>query len=232
MLDTDYQIRINQNRAYFKGLISLSMLYLIGWTTAYLMIYKMVMINKILEPGAIFLFPLSYAVADIITEVYGYRVAKHVVWSAFILGFVYCFSLKIVATLPGPPFWHKQDAYSIVFSPVMRAYFATTIASLSGSMINVYMISKFKILMQGKRFWVRSLLSTGIGELAFTLIGGATAYSGIEKWSNIVFLMLDGYTFKMIYALIAVWPASIVVYFLKKSLVLEPMNQPNALYSI
>lgn len=201
----------------YKWILLLAMLYLIGWTTTYPMIYKMVEIKNILEPAAIFLFPLSYAVADIIAEVYGYKIARQTVWFALFSGLIFCVSLKIVGTLPAPNYWTKQHNYDVVFSPILRAYIATTIASLVGSFINIYAISKFKILMYGKHFWLRSLLSTGIGELVFSVVGGSLAYIGVEPLSKIPFLMLDGYIFKMIYAFIAVWPVVYMVNFLKKS---------------
>lgn len=201
----------------YRWLMLLAMIYLTGWTTTYPMIYKMVEINQILEPGCIFLFPLSYAMADIIAEVYGYKVARQIIWSALLAGFVFCAALKLVTSLPAPAYWQKQQAFNAIFSPIMRAYFATTIASLIGSFANIYIISKWKILMYGKYFWFRSLFSTGIGELFFSVIGGTLAYAGVEPWSKIMFLMLDGYLFKMLYALIAVWPAAYLVYSLKKS---------------
>lgn len=202
---------------HYRWIILLAMIYLTGWTSTYLMIYKMVRIHHILEPGAIFLFPLSYAIADIIAEVYGYRIARQIVWFALITGFIFCTILEVVANLPAPHFWHKQDDYQVVFSPLLRAYAATTIASLAGNFINIYTISKGKILMYGKYFWLRSLLSTGIGELVFSTLGGTLAYAGVEPWSKIIFLMLDGYLFKMGYAFLAVWPAYFAVSFLKKS---------------
>lgn len=207
----------NNQKPQYRWLILFAMIYLVGWTTTYPMIYKMVEVRSILEPGCIFLFPLSYAVADIIAEVYGYRIARQIVWSALFAGFVFCFSLKLVATMPAPTFWHKQNHYDVVFSPILRAYFATTIASLVGSFANIYIISKWKILMYGKYFWFRSLFSTGIGELFFSVLGGTLAYAGVEPWSKIVFLMLDGYVFKMLYAFIAVWPAALFVFWLKRS---------------
>ncbi len=206
-----------QQKPQYRWLMLLAMFYLIGWTTTYPMIYKMVEINHILEPGCIFLFPLSYAVADIIAEVYGYRIARQIIWSALLAGFIFCIALKFVVSLPAPDYWQKQQAYEVVFSPIMRAYFATTIASLIGSFANIYIISKWKILMYGKHFWFRSLFSTGVGELFFSIIGGTLAYSGVEQWSKIVFLMLDGYIFKMLYAFIAVWPAAFLVYCLKRA---------------
>ena len=206
-----------QQKPQYKFVIFLAMIYLIGWTTTYPMIYKMVEIHHILEPGAIFLFPLSYAIADIIAEVYGYRIARQIVWFALSTGFIFCISLRIVATLPAPEFWHKQENYDVVFSPMLRAYFATTIASLFGSFVNIYAISKFKILMYGKYFWLRSLLSTGIGEFIFSVIGGTLAYAGVMPIAKIPFLMLDGYLFKMLYAFIAVWPVVLIAAMLKKS---------------
>lgn len=207
----------NQPKNQYRWLLLFAMIYLIGWATTYPMIYKMVELNHILEPGAIFLFPLSYAMADIITEVYGYKIARQIVWFSMIVGFIYCLALKIVAGLPAPAFWNKQEDYSVVFSPLLRAYFATSIASILGSFINIYAISKFKILMSGKYFWARSLLSTGIGELAFSVAGGTLAYVGVEPLSKIPFLMLNGYLFKMFYAFLAVWPVVILTAWLKKS---------------
>jgi uncharacterized integral membrane protein (TIGR00697 family) len=206
-----------QAKPQYKWLLLLAMIYLTGWTTTYLMVYKMVELHNILETGAIFLFPLSYAIADIISEVYGYQIARQVVWFSLVTGFIFCTALELVTKLPTAGFWHNESSYEVVFGPILRAYFALTIASLIGNFANIYIISKFKIIMHGKHFWFRSLLSTGIGELFFTLIGGTIAYIGIEPWSKIIFLMLDGYLFKMLYAFIAVWPAVLLVYILKKT---------------
>ncbi|OGT41301.1 MAG: hypothetical protein A3F13_09895 [Gammaproteobacteria bacterium RIFCSPHIGHO2_12_FULL_40_19] len=210
---------LNQNSQYpqFRWMLLLAMIYLTGWTTTYPMIYKMIEVHKILEPGAVFLFPLSYAMADIISEVYGYRVARQVVWFALFSGFIYCVAIAIVSSLPAPQFWNNQEHFSVVFSPILRAFFATTAASLIGNFINIYVISRWKVIMYGRYFWLRSLCSTAIGEATFSVIGGTLAYAGVLPWSKIVFLMLDGYLFKMLYALIAVWPAAMLVGLLKKA---------------
>lgn len=206
-----------QPKKQYKYLIFLSVFYFTGWAATYPMIYKMVSVGHILETAAIFLFPLSYALADVITEVYGYRIARQIVWTALICGFIFTGALQLVANMPGAPFWHHQYSYHIVFGKIFRGYVALTIASIAGNFINIYVISKFKILMHGKYFWLRSLLSTGIGELSFTLIGGTIAYAGVEPWSKIVFLMFDGYVFKMIYAFIAVWPTVLFARVLKQA---------------
>lgn len=207
----------DQRGFQFRWVLLLAMIYLVGWTATYPMIYKMIEIHGILEPGAVFLFPLSYAMADIISEVYGYRVARQIVWFAVFSGFVFCLSIAIVSSLPAPLFWSRQEGYNIVFSHILRAFLATTAASMIGNFINIYVISRWKVIMYGRYFWVRSLCSTAIGEATFSIIGGTLAYAGVVPWSKIVFLMMDGYLFKMLYALIAVWPAAMLVYILKRA---------------
>ncbi len=208
---------MNGNQRFqYKWFMLLAMIYFTGWTTTYLMVYKMVNVGGILETGAIFLFPLSYAIADVTTEVYGYKLSRQMIWVSLISGFIFCTATEIVTNMPPADFWPNQQHYEIVFNPIIRAYFALTIASIVGNFANIYIISRCKIIMKGKNFWIRSLLSTGIGELFFTLIGGTFAYVGVQPWSKIVFLMLDGYLIKMIYALIAVLPTTLLVNYLKK----------------
>lgn len=205
-----------EGKSQYKFVIFLSIFYFVGWASTYTMVYKMVSVDHVLETGAIFLFPLSYAIADVIAEVYGYRLARQIIWSSLLCGLIFVCSIEIIARMPAAPFWPYQNDYAVVFNKIIRAYFSLTIASLLGNFINIYVISKWKILMHGKHFWIRSLVSTGVGELLFTVIGGTLAYVGVEPWTKIVFLMLDGYLFKMIYAFIAVWPAVMVAGYLKK----------------
>jgi queuosine precursor transporter len=208
-------VEMPAKKQQYKYLTFLSILYFTGWATTYPMVYKIVSVDNVLETAAIFLFPLSYALADVITEVYGYKIARQVVWSSLACGFIFSAALELVNKIPPANFWHAQDAYNTVFSPVLRAYFALLIASVCGSMINIYVISKWKILLRGKYFWIRSLCSTGFGELIFTLIGSPLCYVGVEPLSKMIWLAANGYAFKMIYALLAVGPITLLAKILK-----------------
>jgi queuosine precursor transporter len=204
-------------RKQYRWILLIAMIYLVGWLTSYPMIYKMTEVGNILEPGCIYLFPLSYAVADIVTEVYGYQTARKMVWFAIFSGFIFCLAIYLVVHVPGPDYWPNQQAYDVVFGHILRAYLATTVASFVGNFLNIFFISKFKVLMLGKYFWLRSIASTALGEFTFSVVGGTMAYAGVEPWSKIIYLMLDGYLFKMVYALIAVFPAALLVKWLKSS---------------
>lgn len=210
-------IATQQPKSHYKFLIFLAIFYFTGWAASYPLVYKIVSFHRIVESSAIFLFPFCYALSDVITEVYGYRIARQVVWAGIICGFIFCAALEIISRVPGAIFWHHNSSYEIVLGNVLRVYIAMTVASFVGNFLNIYIISKFKIIMHGKNFWLRSLFSTGIGELIFTLVGGTMVYAGVQPWSKIIFLMLDGYLFKMLYALIAVWPTVLIVMLLKKA---------------
>lgn len=173
-------------KSYYKYLNFLAIFYFTGWAATYPLVYKMVSIKDILETGAIFLFPLSYALSDVIAEVYGYKIARQIIWSSLICGFIFSAALEIVSQLPAASFWNLQSSYDAVFGSILRAYFALSIASIAGLFINIYVISKWKILLKGKYFWMRSLCSTGIGELVFTIIGGSISYIGVEPLSKII----------------------------------------------
>lgn len=201
----------------YKFIIFLSIFYSISWSSAYLMVYKMVAIGNIPIPGAVFLFPLSFSLADVITEVYGYRIARQILWSGIICGFIFCVAVKLVAGLPSPTFWHLKKEYDGVFGLILRAYSAVTLGNIIGSSINIYIISKWKIILHGKYFWIRSLCSTAIGEFAFSVVGALIGFAGVEPSSKILWLMLGGYSFKMIYAFIAIWPAVALAKLLKQA---------------
>lgn len=203
-------------RKCYRCLTFLTILYFIGWASSYLMVYKIVHIGNIIETAAIFLFPLSYALSDIITEVYGYAIARQIVWSSLLGGGIFCVALIIINDIPDAGYWKLQNAYNIVFHPILRAYFALLIASLCGSMINIYVISKWKIAMHGRYFWFRSLCSTAIGELVFTIVGSPLCYVGVEPISKMLQLASYGYVFKMLYALIAIIPITIFTNALKE----------------
>jgi queuosine precursor transporter len=207
---------VKKQKAQYKCIIFIAVLYFTAWAATYPMVYKMVSLAHVLETGAIFLFPLSYALADVITEVYGYQVARQVVWTALICGFLYTSALEVVTYMPPAKFWHHEGAYQVVFGHMLRAYFSLAIATIIGAFVNIYIISKWKIFLKGRYFWLRSLGSTAIGELLFTIIGGALSYSGIEPFHQMFWLMFDGYMFKMIYAFIAVWPIALLAIMLKR----------------
>ena len=183
---------------------------------SYVVAYKMVAIGPILETGAIFLFPFSFTIADIVAEIYGYTISKQLIWASALGGIIFCLAIKGVIALDPLSFWHHQSAYNQVLGHIDTIYWAMIIATVVSSFVNVRLILRWRFLLQGKHFWLRSIGSSGVGELLFSIIAGSISFIGVEPATKIFWLMFNGFVFKLVYAIIAAFPSNLAVLLLKR----------------
>jgi queuosine precursor transporter len=83
-------------------------------------------------PAAIFVFPVSYIFGDILTEVYGYRVARKVIWLGFICNLIFVFFAWVGQLLPSAGFWEGQGAYVSILGYTPRLLLASFTGYLTG----------------------------------------------------------------------------------------------------
>jgi uncharacterized integral membrane protein (TIGR00697 family) len=148
------------------------------------------------------LFPVSYIFGDILTEVYGYKNSRRVIWSGFFALGLTALVLMIVRYLPGEVEWQGyagQNAYDAILGGMSSG--GIVLASLSaywaGEFANSYVLAKMKIAMQGRRLWMRTIGSTLVGEWIDTGIFLAVAcLFGVFPWSLFVTLFITNYIFK------------------------------------
>ena len=127
--------------------------------------------------GVLF-FPISYVFGDILTEVYGYARSRRVIWAGF-AGLAFAALMAwIVVWLPPAPFWKNQAAYEIAFGSTWRIAAASLIGFLCGEFVNSFVLAKMKILMKGRRLWMRTVGSTILGEGVDSLIFYPLAFWG------------------------------------------------------
>lgn len=177
--------------------------------------YKMVQIGDFITNGGLFIYPLTFTVADVVAEVYGYTYAKNMIWSSIICDYVFAFAVSYIVQLPSPPDWHNSEAYKVVLGHSVRFVFAGTCSILISGFVNVYLISKWKVLLKGRYFWLRSIASTAIGEIALNSIGLLIGFSGIESLSRILELGASMYICMLFYTLITATPLALIVMMLK-----------------
>lgn len=199
----------------FKFILPLALFYLCIYLIADSVAYKMVSVGIALEPGPPFIFPLSYAIADIIAEVYGYTLAKKLIWLTLLCQLFFAFAVSAIIRLPSPSFWHMQTAYNDVFGNIIRFVFAGSISVLSSSFINVYTIAKWKIMMKGKHFWLRSIGSSAIGGFVLIAVVMIVGYSGTVDLSSAIKMFFSIYMLELVYACITAWPAWMLAGYLK-----------------
>lgn len=146
--------------------------------------------------GGTLLFPLSYIFGDILTEVYGYRKSRKVIWLGFISIFVMAAILMLVGALPAANDWKNQDAYDKILGLTPRIVIASLLAFLAGEFSNSFVLAKLKIITKGKWLWTRTIGSTVVGELIDSGIFILIAFWGVLPSELLMTLILSNYFFK------------------------------------
>lgn len=115
------------------------------------------------------LFPISYIFGDVLTEVYGYRYSRRVIWAGFGSSLLMSLTLWIVARLPGERYWLEnvgQSAFDAVLGGVSSGaiMLASLLAYWGGEFSNSYILAKMKVLTKGRFLWTRTIGSTLVGQ--------------------------------------------------------------------
>lgn len=147
--------------------------------------------------GGTLLFPLSYIFGDILTEVYGYRRSRKVIWLGFGAAFLASAVFMIVGKLPPAAGWENQEAYDKILGLTPRLVLASLIAYFAGEFSNSYILAKMKIWMRGRRLWARTIGSTLVGEGVDTMLFILIAFWGLLPAGLIAILVISNYFFKV-----------------------------------
>jgi uncharacterized integral membrane protein (TIGR00697 family) len=147
--------------------------------------------------GGTILFPISYIFGDILTEVYGYRNSRRVIWTGFFAAFLMSVIFIIVGRLPSAPGWANQEAYDKILGLTPRIVVASLVAYFSGEFSNSYTLAKMKILTRGRWLWTRTIGSTMIGEGVDTLLFVMIAFYGVLPSNLLLAVIISNYIFKV-----------------------------------
>ena len=173
--------------------------------------------------GGTILFPISYIFGDIITEVYGYRASRRVIWTGFIALSLTSLLFLVLRFLPGDAVWESY-AGTAAFDAILGGMSTggIAVASLAGYWIgefsNSIILSRLKVLMKGRALFVRTIGSSLVGELldslAFVFVASLT---GVFGWELFVTLVVTNYLFKLSVEVILFPLTLLVVRKLKKA---------------
>jgi len=149
------------------------------------------------------LFPVSYIFGDILTEVYGYRRSRRVIWVGFAMLALTSAVLFLVRIMPGEAGWAQsggQQAYNLILGGISSGgiALASLTAFFAGEFSNSFVLAKMKLLTQGRWLWTRTIGSTLVGEgvdsLIFVLIA---TFTGVFPWAIFASLVVTNYLFKV-----------------------------------
>lgn len=159
-------------------LIVLAALFVTCLITANTIAVKIIGVGPFEVPAAILVFPLSYVFGDVLTEVYGFKVTRRVIWMGFACNLVFVFFAWIGQLLPAAGFWEGQAAYETILGYTPRLLAASFAGYLVGEFVNSFILAKMKIMTRGRWLWSRTIGSTIIGQGLDTSIFIVIAFIG------------------------------------------------------
>jgi uncharacterized integral membrane protein (TIGR00697 family) len=158
--------------------------------------------DTITVPSSVVLFPVAYILSDIFTEVYGFKRARLVIWGGFLCNFFAVIFYVITVDLPHPSYWLNQDAFAVVLGMTPRVLVASLTGYLVGGFSNSIVISRLKVVMEGRHLWIRAILSTVIGEALDSILFVTIAFIGTIPLRQINSMIVFQYLFKLIFELV------------------------------
>lgn len=195
----------------------LGILFCVCLISANLLATKQIMFGPFNITAGILVFPISYIVNDCIAEVWGFHKAKMIIWMGFLMNFLFVFFGFLADLIPGAPYWDNAEGFHKLFGLAPRMAFASFLAFLVGSFLNAYVMSVMKVASGGKRFSVRAIVSTIVGETADSLIFFPVALGGIVPFRNLLLMMCWQILLKTLYEII-ILPLTIrVVRYVKRT---------------
>ena len=184
--------------------------------TANIAAVKLVEVLGFVLPAGAIIFPISYIFGDVLTEVYGYRQARRVIWLGFFCNFIVVVVLRVGQVLPPASFWDGQKAYERILGYTPRLLVASFFAYLVGEFANSFVLAKMKIATKGHWLWTRTIGSTLIGEGLDSLVFMTLAFVGTIPGAALFLAILTQWLVKSAYEA-AVTPLTyIMVNFLKR----------------
>jgi len=176
-------------------------------------------IGEYIYGAGVLFFPISYLFGDILTEVYGYKRSRRVIWAGFgALAFASLMSYIVTSLASASTMSPEQQmAVNMIFGQTWRIVLASLLAFWAGEFMNSFVLAKMKLLTNGKWLWTRTIGSTVVGEAVDSIIFYPLAFLG--TWSNeqVVSVMIGNYFIKVLWETVATPLTYGIVNFLKRA---------------
>lgn len=167
-------------------------------------------------PAGIVIFPVSYILGDVLTEVYGIVRARQVILLGFICNLLFVLAVLAGGSIPAAPFWQGQEAYDEILGYTPRLLAASFAGYLVGELSNSLVLVRLKAATEGRWLWLRTIGSTFIGQGLDSLIFGVIAFAGTVPDSALREIVWHNWVLKTAYEALATPLTYVVVSRLKR----------------
>jgi uncharacterized integral membrane protein (TIGR00697 family) len=157
---------------------------------------KLISFGPLITDGGAFLFPLTYIIGDILSEVYGFRAARRVILLGFAMSVLAALTFFVVQISPPAEGYENQAAFEAVLGFVPRIVLASICGYLVGQLLNSFVLVKIKERTKERKLWLRLIGSTVVGEFADTFVFCTIAFYGVITGAEFWNYVLVGYLYK------------------------------------
>lgn len=203
------------------SLIIVTALFVTCYLVSNLMAVKVIGIMNLFyfDAGTI-TFPFAYMLGDVLTEIWGYRTTRKIIFLTFFCNVVMVICTQIGVWLPSPDYLEgSADAYNTVFNYVPRIILGSLTGFLLGELSNSWIMERIRRKTNGKHLWVRTIGSSIIGYLFDTVPFVLIAFLGVLTARDILLMIALQYVMKLaIEALFGTPMAYAVISFLRKKI--------------
>jgi uncharacterized integral membrane protein (TIGR00697 family) len=176
----------------------IAVMYVVLMLLSNLVAVKVIGLGPVVLSAAVFIYPFAFMFGDVLAEVYGFAVARRVIWLGLLALLLFVLATQLTIYLPYPDFWTGQEAVSYVFSTTPRLCLASAVAYLFGSLANAWSLTLIGRRTAGRFLWMRTIGSSIIGELIDTLLFVTIAFAGTMPWTAFAAMILGQYVVKIV----------------------------------
>lgn len=184
---------------------ALTVLYVISLVISNIVVAKQfVLFGSITMTCAMIVFPITYILSDVFSEVYGYKWSRFSCYLAFAANVIMVLTFELSIALPAPDFWTNQEAFETILGNSPRILFASVLAFVCGDFVNDKIFAKMKQKHEGemKGFKARAMLSSVCGQLADSAIFMPIAFIGVLPAKELVLMGITEILLKSAYEFI------------------------------
>lgn len=198
---------------FSKAQILLTALFLATNFTYFTMAPRVLHIFNLYEPGGILIFPFTFLLSDVITEVYSYKYSRFLIWCVILTLGIFSFFAWVSMLIPTAV---VNYGYTHIFDNYPRLFLGVAVATFFSFFINNYIIAKWKVKWKGKRFWLRSIMSTSVGHAVFSATWVIIFHFHDIASFALFKLILDMYIWKMTFEILATPIATVISRWLRR----------------
>ncbi len=186
-------IQLKPNFLWFLTLTYAMVIVLANWFDP-----RLIKIMGLTTDAGTLIFPITFFLSDLITEVYGYKHARRAIWCGFLFNILFIVYGQIVIHMPNPDFPTNNQMFDTILGANIRIIIASGISYLISEPLNSFVMAKLKIKMHGRYLGIRFLSSTVVASGTDSFIFSVIAFYGVMSNLNLLYLILTMWFIKVL----------------------------------